>query len=59
MRRFTQVTIDGETVLLQNTTNNTLMSGEDQENDVIVVEEQHGYDIFDKSIKERWPLTDG
>ena len=51
MRRFTQVTIEGEEVLLQNTIQNTLMSGEDQENDVIVIEEQHGYDIFDKSLE--------
>lgn len=47
MRRFTTVTIDGEEVLLQNSTLNTLLSGEDQANDCLVVEEQNGYDIFD------------
>ena len=49
MRRFTIVTIDGEQVLLQNSTLNTLLSGEDQANDCLVVEEQNGYDTFDKA----------
>ena len=47
MRRFTIVTIDGEQVLLENTTLSTLISGEDQDNDCLVVEEQNGYYIFD------------
>ena len=49
MRRFTIATIDGEQVLLENTTLSTLLSGEDQANDCLVVEEQNGYDIFDRS----------
>lgn len=49
MRRFQIVTIDGEQVLLNNTTLNTLLSGEDQANDCLVIEEQNGYDVFDRS----------
>lgn len=49
MRRFTTVQIDGQNVLLQNSTLNTLLSGEDQANDCLVVEEQNGYDTFDKA----------
>lgn len=47
MRRFTIATIDGEQVLLENTTLSTLISGEDQTNDCLVVENQNGYYIFD------------
>jgi hypothetical protein len=47
MRRFTIATIDGENVLLENTTLSTLLSGEDQANDCLVVENQNGYEIVD------------
>lgn len=47
MKRYTTVTIDGENVLLENTALSTLLSGEDQSNDCLVVEEQNGYYVFD------------
>lgn len=51
MRRFTVVTIDGEQVLVENSTLTTLLSGEDQANDCLVVENQNGYDIFDRNAE--------